>query len=348
MQHVFISYVRENRKEISELCQVLASYGIDFWLDLQDIKGGEFWELKIQDAIQTSDFFIACFSKEYDERRETYMNKELTLAIDRLRGFHVNNVWFIPVKLNECEIPNFEITGSKTLQSLHHVELYKDWDAGVQSILESISKEIQHESAEIAEIEAKLYHSIIRERLKVIDILQSYARGNVPEWIISAHLCENLWLLDPSWDKATETPLVEERIVAEFAELDANLTQSDRTARFDIKYKKTSGTHIIIELKHAHTVFDDYELLAQADKFKAILEKLIQATGKYESVEFVCIVGKPLRQWTTPVRQMESKNMLATKNTRVVLYSELIENSYRIYKDFLDVSEKVKRTYVHE
>ena len=94
--------------------------------------------------------------------------------------------------------------------------------------------------------------------------------------------------------------------------------------------------------------FDDYELLAQVDKFKAILEKLIQATGKYESVEFVCIVGRPLRQWTTPARQMESKNMLARKNIRVVLYSELIENSYRIYKDFLDVSEKVKRTYVHE
>jgi hypothetical protein len=28
---------------------------------------------------------MACFSKEYNERDETYMNEELTIAIDKLR-----------------------------------------------------------------------------------------------------------------------------------------------------------------------------------------------------------------------------------------------------------------------
>ena len=336
MQHVFISYVRRNSKVVDRLDQELTSRGIEVWLDRRDLGAGIRWEQAIRRAINEGAFFIACFSKEYHEHDEPYMNEELTIAIERLRRFHNDRVWFIPVKLNECEIPDFNIGAGETLEALTYVKLYEDWNDGIQRILNVI----QPKSPEETERKAKLYYQIVGERLKVIETLQAYVKQDAREVIIHRHLYENLWLLDPFWSKTTETPLVEQIVTEEFAGIDANLTEAERRGRFDIKYKKTSGMHIIIELKRASGEYNDYQLLAQTDRYRTALEKLVQAAGEHESVEVVCIVGKPLKQWTTPREQAASKKMLAEKNTRVVLYDELIENAYRMYQDFLDVNEK--------
>ena len=63
----------------------------------------------IRKAIREGAFFIACFSKEYHERDRTFMNEELTVAIEELRQRSDDHIWFIPVQLNECEIPNLDI-----------------------------------------------------------------------------------------------------------------------------------------------------------------------------------------------------------------------------------------------
>ena len=141
MQHVFISYVRENKKAVDELHEELKSCGIEVWRDLQHLNPGDRWKRKIRKAIREGGFFIACFSQEYHDRDESYMNEELTLAIERLRQLHIDRVWFMPVKLNKCEIPDIDIGRGETLQDLHYVKLYEDWDAGIQSILDVIQPE---------------------------------------------------------------------------------------------------------------------------------------------------------------------------------------------------------------
>ena len=141
MQHVFISYVSENRKEIDRLYKALVSHGIKVWLDQNDIPPGLRWETEIRRAIQQGLFFIACFSKEYHERDKTYMLEELTIAIGELRQRPADRVWFIPIKLNECEIPDFDIGRGQTLQGLQYVSLYEDWDSGMQRILDVIQPE---------------------------------------------------------------------------------------------------------------------------------------------------------------------------------------------------------------
>lgn len=141
MPYVFISYVRENTEAVDRLYQELISRGIKVWLDRNNIAPGTRWGQAIRRAIRQGTFFIACFSKEYNERDKTYMNEELTLAIDELRQRPTDRVWFIPVKLNACEIPDRDIGGGETLQDLQYVELYKDWNAGVQRILKAIHPE---------------------------------------------------------------------------------------------------------------------------------------------------------------------------------------------------------------
>ena len=46
---------------------------------------------------------------------------------------------FIPVKLNECEIPNIDIGGGETLQDLQYVDLHENWETGIQRLLNTIS-----------------------------------------------------------------------------------------------------------------------------------------------------------------------------------------------------------------
>ena len=141
MQHVFISYVSENKKEVDRLYEVLMSYGIRAWLDQNDIPPGLRWKKEIRRAIQQGFYFLACFSREYHGRDKTYMNEELKMAIDELRQRSTDRVWFVPIKLNECEIPDIDIGGGETLQDLQYVSLYEDWNAGIQRILNVIQSE---------------------------------------------------------------------------------------------------------------------------------------------------------------------------------------------------------------
>ena len=134
MSGVFISYVSENVEIVKRLYQELKAHGIQVWLDRNDIDPGSHWEQAIRRAIRQGAFFIACFSKEYNNRDKTYMNEELTLAIDELRQRFTDRIWFIPVKLNECEIPDRDIGGGKTLQALQYVNLYENWEVNIQRI----------------------------------------------------------------------------------------------------------------------------------------------------------------------------------------------------------------------
>ena len=137
-QHVFISYMRENIDDVDRLCEELTSRGIKVWIDRNNIDPGLYWEDAIRKAICEGAFFIACFSKEYYERERTYMNAEVTTAIEDLHQRHTDRAWFIPVTLNECEIPDLYIGNKKTLRALQYVSLYEGWDNGIQRILKVI------------------------------------------------------------------------------------------------------------------------------------------------------------------------------------------------------------------
>ena len=66
------------------------------------------------------------------------MNEELHIALEQLRKMPDDQVWFIPVKLDDCKIPYFEIRQNKTLESKQFVKLYENWDKGISDIIKSI------------------------------------------------------------------------------------------------------------------------------------------------------------------------------------------------------------------
>jgi hypothetical protein len=105
MPHVFVSYVREDSDSVTRLAETLSSFGINVWLDRDSIKAGTRWKDAIRDGINQGAFFAACFSRAYGERSKTYMNEELTLAVEELRQRPTDQAWFIPVLLDACQMP---------------------------------------------------------------------------------------------------------------------------------------------------------------------------------------------------------------------------------------------------
>jgi tetratricopeptide (TPR) repeat protein len=136
--YAFISYVRENRDIVDRLAEDLRASGVEVWLDRNDIMPGQFWKSAIREAIQNGAFFIACFSKELNERQETYMHGELRLAIDRLRSMPNNRVWFIPVLINPTEIPSHSISDYETLKDINAAMIFEDWNTGLTKILQAM------------------------------------------------------------------------------------------------------------------------------------------------------------------------------------------------------------------
>jgi hypothetical protein len=123
MSHVFVSYVREDNELVNELCYVLRANGIKVWLDRNELKPGQRWQSAIRRAIREGAFFVACFSQSYVERKKSYMNEELTLAVDELRQRPTDVEWFIPIALSENAVPDRDIGGGQTLHDLQWVNL---------------------------------------------------------------------------------------------------------------------------------------------------------------------------------------------------------------------------------
>jgi hypothetical protein len=123
--HAFISYVREDSRRVDQLQRTLQTAGIPVWRDTDDLWPGEDWRLKIRTAITDNALvFIACFSQASLARGRTYQNEELTLAIEQLRLRRPDDPWLIPVRLDECEIPDRDIGGGRTLTSIQRVDLF--------------------------------------------------------------------------------------------------------------------------------------------------------------------------------------------------------------------------------
>lgn len=199
---------------------------------------------------------------------------------------------------------------------------------------------------DLDQIEATLYHQIVRERLQVIRALEEKVEEDARERVIQQHLFDHLWLLDPSWERATDTPYMEQQVCNVFGGLDVGLTDEEKAGRLDIKYKTYSGKHVVIELKRAERVVGTYELGAQVQKYRSAIMKILEEQRRpHEPFEFICVVGRQPRDWADPNGREMSERILQPLNARIVMYQELLQNAQTAYKAYLDRSTQAGRIY---
>jgi hypothetical protein len=117
--HAFISYVREDADRVDRLQRILEAAGVKVWRDTADLWPGEDWRARIRQAItQNSLAFIACFSERSEAREVSGQNEELTLAIEQMRLRRPNRPWLIPVRFDDIDVPDIDIGGGRTLNSI--------------------------------------------------------------------------------------------------------------------------------------------------------------------------------------------------------------------------------------
>ena len=188
--------------------------------------------------------------------------------------------------------------------------------------------------SELDDIEASWYYQITQGRLEVIEKLAKNLKNNVLEKILQKHIYNHLWLLDPSWDRATETPTMEQTVVSAFEKISKRLTSEEKNGRIDIRYKKVAGKHVIIELKRGSIITSTSELMGQVDRYIQALRKQLETANV--AIEAICLVGKKLSDWEDSERKQESEKALSAKNIRVVMYQQLIEDAETSYQSYLD------------
>ncbi|MFF7641789.1 ATP-binding protein [Streptomyces canus] len=193
----------------------------------------------------------------------------------------------------------------------------------------------------VDEIESALYHRIVNQRLEVIEKMQAQTDADSKEKILQELLFQHLWLLDPSWERATDAHL-EERIGTTFAGVD--LTDDEKKSRIDIRYKRVSNAHVIIELKRYSVSTDTYTLARQVRKYRDALRKALKDRGEANPyIEIVCIVGKSLSDWAQENGRAESAQTLGPINARVMTYDELLDNARGLYSEYLRGREGLDR-----
>lgn len=224
--------------------------------------------------------------------------------------------------------------GVLAFEHLHHKEKLQQLDN-----LEAGSLEIAVQLfSELDDIEASWYYQITEGRLEVIRQLKEHIKKDALEKVIQKYIYEHLWLLDPSWDRATEPHSMEESIKDKLNML--NLTEDERKGRLDIRYKKISGKHVIIELKRGSVNPKVGELLDQVKKYKEALKKSLQAYNANEAIEVICLVGSGLSGWDDAKNKQDDERSLSAQDIRVITYQQLLKDAEISYQAYLDKGEE--------
>jgi hypothetical protein len=101
---ICLCYAREDRQKVESLYQQLSDAGFRPWMDIKNILPGEKWQRSIQHALQQSQFFLACVSLTSVIKR-SYLRRELREALEKRQEMLDSDIYLIPVRLEECEIP---------------------------------------------------------------------------------------------------------------------------------------------------------------------------------------------------------------------------------------------------
>ncbi len=132
---VFIAYAVEDRTFADRLFDDLTEYGFAPWLDRRKLLPGQNWPRRIEDAIASADFFIACFSQNSSGKRGGFQ-AEIRYALDCATRIPLDEVFLIPIRLDDCRVP------ARIQRETQYVDLFPDWNAGLHRILRIIEKQI--------------------------------------------------------------------------------------------------------------------------------------------------------------------------------------------------------------
>ncbi|MCX7602885.1 MAG: TIR domain-containing protein [Bryobacteraceae bacterium] len=137
---VFLAYAVEDAPAVERIFDALADAGFAPWMDRRKLLPGQDWRRAIEGAIETADYFVACFSSISVRKRGSFQ-REVRLAMECAERAPVGEVFFIPVRLDECRLPE------EIRRRWHYVDLFPFFDEGVKKLVQAIRKESRRRAA---------------------------------------------------------------------------------------------------------------------------------------------------------------------------------------------------------
>ncbi|NJL59109.1 MAG: toll/interleukin-1 receptor domain-containing protein [Desulfobacteraceae bacterium] len=102
---IFLCHAKEDSKHVRMLYDRLKQVGFNPWMDEISILPGQEWDYEVRQAMKHTDF-VLIFLSEISVRKRGYLNKEIKWAIDRQDQMLRGDIFAIPVKLEQCELPD--------------------------------------------------------------------------------------------------------------------------------------------------------------------------------------------------------------------------------------------------
>lgn len=201
--------------------------------------------------------------------------------------------------------------------------------------LEELEAASAHDTGEVARIlddledlDATRFHQTVTQRLRVIEKLQEQLEDDAVESVLQEYLGEYPWLLDPSWGRASQNEKMEQWVQMDFVD-DEDSIRDEETGRIDLKYARTAGKHILIELKDTEYQPAASGLQSQAEEYRETVQSLLQKTGRgSEPVEIVFVTGQE------PVDDLDDDGA-ELETARVVTYGNLLQDARDSYEEYL-------------
>jgi acyl carrier protein len=133
-----------------------AAFFVVPWLDKEDLLPGQKWEDEICLAVRRSDVVLICLSRT-SIQKTGYVQKEIKDALDVADRQPERTIFIIPIKLEECQIPN-------RLSHLHYVNLFEL--EGFDSLMRSLSSRAEELGINVTKgLEKRTYSTKEREEI---------------------------------------------------------------------------------------------------------------------------------------------------------------------------------------
>jgi hypothetical protein len=127
LPQVFIAYVTEDATAVGWLYEALENAGFSPWMDVRKLLPGQNWPRAIENAIETSDFFVACFSRNSVDKKGCFQ-AEVRYGLDCARRMPLDEIYMAPVRFDECRIPR------SIQRELQYIDLFPDWHRGIRRL----------------------------------------------------------------------------------------------------------------------------------------------------------------------------------------------------------------------
>jgi hypothetical protein len=137
---VFIAYVKEDRQAAECLYEAVERAGFSPWMDTRKLLPGQNWPRAIEAAIESSDFFVPCFSTRSVNKRGGFQ-AEIRYAMDCARRVPLEEIFVLPVRLDECRVPR------SIQRELQYIDLFPGWNGGCRQLVTTMRREVEKRTA---------------------------------------------------------------------------------------------------------------------------------------------------------------------------------------------------------